>query len=90
MNAPEYELELRLDGVLIGDVRRLAQNLVWERRRTINGVDSISFTLNDVLFEQWCNDRSTSIVDVLKPKWHERQSRPPIRWLSQSLRWSLY
>lgn len=67
MNAPEYELELRLDGVLIGDVRRLAQNLVWERRRTINGVDSISFTLNDVLFEQWCNDRSTSIVDVLKP-----------------------
>ena len=67
MNAPEYELELRLNGVLIGDVRKLAQNLVWERRRTINGVDSISFTLNDVLFEQWCNDRSTSIVDVLKP-----------------------
>lgn len=67
MNAPEYELELRLNGVLIGDVRKLAQNLVWERRRTINGVDSISFTLNDILFEQWCNDRSTSIVDVLKP-----------------------
>lgn len=67
MNAPEYELELRLNDVLIGDVRKLAQNLVWERRRTINGVDSISFTLNDVLFEQWCNDRSTSIVDVLKP-----------------------
>ena len=67
MNAPEYELELRLNDVLIGDVRELAQNLVWERRRTINGVDSISFTLNDVLFEQWCNDRSTSIVDVLKP-----------------------
>lgn len=67
MNAPEYELELRLDGVLIGDVRRLAQNLVWERRRTINGVDSISFTLNDVLFEKWCEDRNTTIVDLLKP-----------------------
>lgn len=67
MKAPEYEIELRLNDVLIGDVRKLAQNLVWERRRTINGVDSISFTLNDVLFEQWCNDRSTSIVDVLKP-----------------------
>lgn len=67
MNAPEYELELRLNDVLIGDVRRLAQNLVWERRRTINGVDSISFTLNDVLFEQWCNDRNTTIRDVLKP-----------------------
>lgn len=67
MNAPEYELELRLNDVLIGDVRRLAQNLVWERRRTINGVDSISFTLNDVLFEQWCNDRNTTISDVLKP-----------------------
>lgn len=67
MNAPEYELELRLDGVLIGDVRKLAQNLVWERRRTINGVDSISFTLNDVLFEKWCEDRNTTIVDLLKP-----------------------
>lgn len=67
MNAPEYELELRLNDVLIGDVRRLAQNLVWERRRTINGVDSISFTLNDVLFEQWCKDRNTTIKDVLKP-----------------------
>lgn len=67
MNTPEYEIELRLNDVLIGDVRRLAQNLVWERRRTINGVDSISFTLNDVLFEQWCNDRNTTIKDLLKP-----------------------
>lgn len=67
MNTPEYEIELRLNDVLIGDVRRLAQNLVWERRRTINGVDSISFTLNDVLFEAWCNDRNTTIKDLLKP-----------------------
>ena len=67
MKAPEYEIELRLNDVLIGDVRKLAQNLVWERRRTINGVDSISFTLNDILFEKWCNDRNTTIKDLLKP-----------------------
>lgn len=63
----EYRLELRIDGRLIGDIRPLAQNLKWARRRTMKGVDSISFTLNDVLFAQWCEERSTSINEILRP-----------------------
>lgn len=67
INTAKYRVELRLDGVLIGDVRPLAQNLTWKRCRTKSGVDSISFTLNDVLFEQWCVQNGTSIAQIIKP-----------------------
>lgn len=63
----EYIIELRLNGVLIGNVQPLAQNLQWARRRTMAGVDSIDFTLNDVLFAEWCERRSTTIQEMLKP-----------------------
>lgn len=63
----DYRLELRLNGVLIGNIYPLAQNLVWARRRTMAGVDSIDFTLNDVLFAKWCEQRGTTISDMLKP-----------------------
>jgi hypothetical protein len=63
----EYIIELRLNGVLIGNVQPLAQNLQWARRRTMAGVDSIDFTLNDVLFAEWCERRGTTISEMLKP-----------------------
>lgn len=63
----KYSLELRLDGVLIGNVQPLAQNFKWARRRTMAGVDSIDFTLNDVLFAKWCEERGTTIQEMLKP-----------------------
>ena len=63
----DYRLELRLNGVLIGNIYPLAQNLVWARRRTMAGVDSIDFTLNDVLFSDWCKQRGTTISEMLKP-----------------------
>lgn len=63
----DYAVELRLNGTLIGDVRRLAQDLTWARRRTKSGVDTIDFTLNDVLFAEWCEERGTTIVEMLKP-----------------------
>ena len=63
----KYSLELRLNGVLIGNVQPLAQNLQWARRRTMAGVDSIDFTLNDVLFARWCEERGTTIQEMLKP-----------------------
>lgn len=65
--AAEYEVRLYLDGTLIGNVRRLAQNLQWSRKRTKVGADSIDFTINDALFNQWCLDRNTTINDLLKP-----------------------
>lgn len=63
----EYILELRLNGTLIGNIRPLAQGMTWARRRTMAGVDSIDFTLNDVLFAKWCEDRGTTIQEMLKP-----------------------
>ena len=62
-----YRVELRLDGVLIGDVRELAQNLSWTKRRIRKGVDSIDFTINDVKFAEWLEMRDYTINDVLKP-----------------------
>ena len=56
MNA-DYEVNLYIDGTLIGDCRKLAQNLKWVRRRTKVGADEIDFTLNDVLFNEWCEER---------------------------------
>ena len=67
IKAAEYALELRLNGVLIGNIQPLAQNLTWARRRTMAGVDSIDFTLNDVLFAEWCERRGTTISEMLKP-----------------------
>jgi len=66
MNAT-YEVNLYLNGQLIGDVRKLAQNLKWVRRRTKVGADEIDFTLNDVLFSRWCEARGTTINEMLKP-----------------------
>ena len=67
INTARYSIELRLNGVLIGNIQPLAQNLVWARRRTMAGVDSIDFTLNDVLFAEWCERRGTTISEMLKP-----------------------
>ena len=62
-----YELNLYLNGGLIGDCRRIAQNLNYVRRRTKVGADSIDFVLNDVLFNEWCKERNTTINEMLKP-----------------------
>lgn len=63
----DYEVNLYIDGTLIGDCRKLAQNLKWIRRRTKVGADEIDFTLNDVLFNQWCLERNTDINTMLRP-----------------------
>lgn len=63
----KYKVELRLNGTLIGDIREHAQNLTWTRKRTRMGVDSISFTINDVEFGRWCKERGVTVGDLLKP-----------------------
>lgn len=67
INTPTYEVNLYLNGVLIGDVRKFAENLSYSRKRTKIGVDSIDFVLNDHLFNDWCMARNTNINEVLKP-----------------------
>lgn len=67
INVVNYEINLYLNGTLVGDCRRLAQNLNYSRKRTKIGADSIDFTINDVLFDRWCQERNYSINDLLKP-----------------------
>lgn len=67
LEIPKYKVELRINGTLIGDVRKLAQDLTWVRRRTKVGVDEIDFTLNDMLFDEWCRERNTTLATLLKP-----------------------
>ena len=62
-----YEVNLYLNGVLIGDCRRIAENLSYCRRRTKMGADSIDFTINDILFDKWCKERNTTLGEMLKP-----------------------
>jgi len=67
INVARYEVNLYLNGVLIGDCRRIAEDLTYTRRRTKMGADSIDFTVNDVLFNEWCVERNTDINQMLKP-----------------------
>jgi hypothetical protein len=66
---PSGEWGFTFHQTLIGDIRPLAQNLKWTKARTSKGVDFISFTVNDVLFAEWLERRSTSISDVLRPQY---------------------
>lgn len=67
LSAADYNVNLYLNSKLIGDCRRLAQNLSYSRKRTKVGADSIDFTINDVLFAEWCTERGVTINDMLKP-----------------------
>lgn len=67
INTPTYEIELRLNGTLVGDIREIAESLRWRKCRTAYGVDEINFTLNDRLFAEWCEKRGTTIAQMLKP-----------------------
>ena len=63
----KYEVNLYINGTLVGDCRSLAQNLTYTRRRTKIGADSIDFTINDKLFNNWCLERNYTINDLLRP-----------------------
>lgn len=67
INTAVYDINLYINGVLIGDCRRIAEGLTYTRRRTKVGADSIDFTVNDVIFAKWCDDRRFNFNDILKP-----------------------
>jgi hypothetical protein len=67
LQTADYEVNLYFNGTLIGDCRKLAQNLTWTRKRTKVGADSIDFMINDFLFNEWCKERGLGIGDILKP-----------------------
>lgn len=68
METAKYEVDLYLADEYIGNVRQLAVGLKWTRKRTQAGVDSISFSINDVTFAAWLDGRTQRTIDqVLRP-----------------------
>lgn len=67
IDVANYEVNLYVNGVLVGDCRRIAENLTYTRRRTKLGADSIDFVVNDKLFNDWCVARNWTINELLKP-----------------------
>ena len=62
-----YEVNLYINGILIGDCRKIAEGLTYTRRRTKIGADSIDFMVNDVVFNEWCKERKIDLAQILKP-----------------------
>ncbi len=62
-----YSVNLYLDDVFVGDIRDLAQGLTWTRAKTANGVDTITFRVNDKLANDWAIERGTSLYALLRP-----------------------
>ena len=67
INTAVYQVNLYINGTLIGDCRKIAEGLTYTRRRTKVGADSIDFTVNDVIFNRWLSERRFNFNDVLKP-----------------------
>lgn len=67
INTASYQVNLYINGTLIGDCRKIAEGLTYTRRRTKIGADSIDFTVNDVIFNRWCEDRHFDFNYILKP-----------------------
>lgn len=67
IDVANYEVNLYVNGVLVGDCRRIAENLTYTRRRTKLGADCIDFVVNDQLFNDWCVARNWTINELLKP-----------------------
>ena len=58
-----YEVNLYLNGALIGDCRRIAQDLKYSRKRTKVGADSIDFTIGA---KNYCIVQVPKILAILK------------------------
>ena len=67
LTVPKYQVMLYLDGVLIGDIRKYARSLRWTRKRTRCGVDEIDFSISDVFFASWCEERGVTLEQMLRP-----------------------
>lgn len=67
MQQATYDIQLRLNGTLVGDISEIAQNFTWVKSRTAYGVDEINFTINDKVFADWCALRGTTISAMLTP-----------------------
>lgn len=62
---PKYELELWINGVLVGDISRLAKNRRFTLRR--NAGEDLAFLMNLTAFERYCEQSGRSPLATLEP-----------------------
>lgn len=60
-----YEIQLRFDGTLIGDIMPITTARSWQKVK--NGVDQISFSVSMLKMQEWCIERNTTLAEIVKP-----------------------
>lgn len=61
----EYEIELRYDGNLVGNIFPITTSRSWRKRK--NGVDEINFSVSLKKMVQWCEERNTTLRELVTP-----------------------
>lgn len=59
------EIQIRYAGTLIGDICPITTSRGWTK--TLNGVDSIEFSVSLQEFANWCVERGTTMQQIIKP-----------------------
>lgn len=62
---PRYELELWINGVLVGDVSKLAKNRNYKLRR--NATEELTFSMDLTAFEAYCEQAGRQPSAMLEP-----------------------
>lgn len=61
----DYEIQLRYNGTLIGNVYPITTARSWSKVK--NGVDQISFSVSMLKMQEWCVKRGTTLAEIVKP-----------------------
>lgn len=61
----QYEIQLRFAGTLIGNIYPITTARSWSKVK--NGVDQISFSVSMLKMQEWCEQRGTTLAEIVKP-----------------------
>lgn len=61
----QYEIQLRYAGSLIGNIYPITTARSWSKVK--NGVDQISFSVSMLKMQEWCEQRGTTLAEIVKP-----------------------
>lgn len=61
----KYEIQIRFDGDLIGNIYPITTARSWSKIK--NGVDQIQFQVSMLKMQDWCRQRGTTLAEIVKP-----------------------
>lgn len=65
MRGKNYEIQLRYNGRLIGNIYPITEKRSWSKVK--NGVDQIKFSVSMLKFQEWCVERNTTLRELITP-----------------------